>query len=458
MFRTQPRPARPNINVLVWQATIRMNATPSLPAVIASRYVPVRLIAQGGMGAVYEVEHERTGERLALKVLLSGVGASAEALGRFKREARASARIKSDHVVRVIDADVAPELGGAPFLVMELLEGRDLERQAAAERPTPGTVVDWLRQVAVAIDKAHRLGIVHRDLKPENLFLTSREDGTPIVKVLDFGIVKMTEDGTGATGSGQILGTPKYMAPEQVSSTTRITPAADRYALGLVAYRLLTGESYYWGDVLTILAQLLHEPLRRPSQRHPDLGIAIDAWFARACHRSPEERFASASEQVEALSGALGLPTMAIDPSSGIRATALTGRTTRRLSRPAIAFGVAAALAAGSIAVVAISRRPGTSRSGGVPSSKIEAAAGGTTAPPIATAPIAPPIPTAATVVAVPATVTPVAEPSSIDSRRSPLRPRRGHPRAAVAMPTTPSKPVAAPDETPATDPYADRK
>ncbi|HMC95671.1 MAG TPA: hypothetical protein VKO16_12960, partial [Polyangia bacterium] len=180
--------------------------------------------------------------------------------------------------------------------------------------------------------------------------------------------------------------------------------------------------------------------------------------FARACHRSPEERFASASEQVEALSGALGLPTMAIDPSSGIRATALTGRTTRRLSRPAIAFGVAAALAAGSIAVVAISRPPGTSRSGGVPSSKIEAAAREMTAPPIPTAPIAPPIPKAATVAAVPATVTPVAEPSPIDSRRSPLRPRRGHPRAAVAMPTAPSKPVAAPAETPATDPYADRK
>jgi serine/threonine-protein kinase len=101
-----------------------MNAPPSLPAIIATRYVPVRLIAQGGMGAVYEVEHTRTGEHLALKVLLSGVGASAEALGRFKREARASARIKSEHVVRVIDADVAPELEGAPFLVMELLDGR----------------------------------------------------------------------------------------------------------------------------------------------------------------------------------------------------------------------------------------------------------------------------------------------------------------------------------------------
>ena len=303
-------------------------------------------------------------------MLLSGVGASAEALNRFKREARASARIKSDHVVRVIDADVAPELDGAPFLVMELLEGSDLERKAAAERPTPGTVVDWLRQVAVAIDKAHRLGIVHRDLKPENLFLTSRENGTPIVKVLDFGIVKMTEEGTGATGSGQILGTPQYMAPEQVSTGARITPATDRYALGLVAYRLLTGESYYQGDVMKILAQLLHEPLQRPSQRHAELGTAIDSWFARACHRSPEERFASAAEQVEALSAALGLPTLAVDPSSGIRAAALTGPTPRRRSTPRLALGLAAVVAAGAVAAVVISRRPGAGGSGGAVSSK----------------------------------------------------------------------------------------
>jgi eukaryotic-like serine/threonine-protein kinase len=441
-----------------------MNATPSLPSIIASRYVPVRLIAQGGMGAVYEVEHARTGEHLALKVLLSGVGASEEALGRFKREARASARIKSDHVVRVIDADVAPELGGAPFLVMELLEGSDLERKAAAVRPAPGTVVDWMRQVALAIDKAHRLGIVHRDLKPENLFLTSREDGTPIVKVLDFGIVKMTEDGTGATGSGQILGTPQYMAPEQVSSTARITPATDRYALGLVAYRLLTGESYYRGDVMKILAQLLHEPLQRPSERHPDLGTVIDAWFARACHRSPEERFASAAEQVEALSAALGLPTMAITASSGIRAAELSGQTPRPRSRAGLALGVAAALAAGSIAVVVMTRRPGIGGSSAVPSSQVVIETTKSTPPRTsAEAPSASPMPPAPTVAAAPTTVMPATEPSPTDSRRTSPRPRHGAPRAVAARSATPTEPIVPADKrptdkTPAADPYADQK
>jgi serine/threonine protein kinase len=281
-----------------------MNAAPKLPTVIAGRYVPVRLIAKGGMGAVYEVEHARTGEHLALKVLLSGVGASPEVLERFKREARASARIKSEHVVRVIDADLAPELNGAPFLVMELLEGTDLESKASA--PTdPATAVDWLRQIATAIDKAHRLDIVHRDLKPENLFLASQEDRSPIVKVLDFGIVKFGEKGGTITGSDEILGTPRYMAPEQATPGTRVTAAADRYALGLVAYRLLTGENYYRGDVLEIVAQLLYEPLRPASERHPALGTAFDVWFARACHRVPEQRFATASEQVEALAAVL---------------------------------------------------------------------------------------------------------------------------------------------------------
>lgn len=136
-----------------------MIPAPKLPEIIASRYRPIRLIAAGGMGAVYEVEHAHTGEHLALKVLLLGMDASPDTLERFKREARVSARIKSEHVVRVTDADIAPELAGAPFLVMELLEGMDLERAAAASPPTPEIVVAWLRQVAQAIDKAHDLGI-----------------------------------------------------------------------------------------------------------------------------------------------------------------------------------------------------------------------------------------------------------------------------------------------------------
>jgi eukaryotic-like serine/threonine-protein kinase len=293
-----------------------MASASKLPATIGSRYVPLRLLGKGGMGVVYEVEHARTGEHLALKVLISSAGASPEALVRFKREARAPAQIKSENVVRVSDADVAPELDGAPFLVMELLHGMDLEQAAAQSKPDKETAVGWLRQIAPALDKAHRLGIVHRDLKPENLFLATVEGRPPVVKILDFGIAKMTEEGSAATVSGQVLGTPKYMAPEQAARHPRVTPATDRYAIGLIAYRLLVGESYYRGNVMSILAELVHGAPSAPSARTPLLGEAFDVWFMKACHRDPEQRFASTSQQVEALAEALGLPFDPVDRPS----------------------------------------------------------------------------------------------------------------------------------------------
>jgi hypothetical protein len=311
-----------------------MIAASSLPETIASRYRPIRLIASGRMGTVYEVEHLVTGERLALKVLWSNANASPEALARFKHEVRASARIRSDHVVRVTDADVVPELGNVPFLVMELLEGTDLERAATPDPPTPAVVIEWLRQVARAIDKAHRAGLVHRDLKPENLFLTTAGDGEPLVKVLDFGIVKMIEEGTGATGTRQILGTPKYMAPEQASAKAQITPATDLCALGLIAYRLLTGESYYQGGIMVILGELLHGELQPPSERASRLGAAFDAWFLKACHRDPEQRFASAGKQVEALAGALGLPELPLEAVRGLRSPSQWRPVGQTASRP----------------------------------------------------------------------------------------------------------------------------
>lgn len=332
-----------------------MLAGPTFPAIIAGRYQTIRLIAMGGMGAVYEVEHTSTGERLALKVLLSTANPAPDALARFKQEVRASARIQSENVVRVTDADVAPELGGAPFLVMELLDGTNLERAAMAAPPRAATVIDWLRPVARAIDKAHRLGLVHRDLKPENLFLANQSDGPPRVKILDFGIVKMVEEGTGATGTGQILGTPKYMAPEQASANGPITAATDRCALGLIAYRLLIGESYYQGGIMAVLGELLHGQLQPPSARRSRFGEAFDAWFLKACHRDPGQRFASAAEQIEALAAAVGVPTLPVEaPSKGnarLRGHLPSARMPRLLL---IAASVAVSIAALGSAAVAI--------------------------------------------------------------------------------------------------------
>jgi serine/threonine protein kinase len=280
---------------------------PDLPALIGGRYRPLRVIGRGGMGVVYEVVHVHTGQHLALKLLTEQLGASAE---RFRREARVVASIQSDHVVRVTDADVAPELSGAQFLVMELLEGGDLEHVTGDQPASPADVIGWLRQVARALNKAHAAGIVHRDLKPANLFLTRREDGSPLVKILDFGIAKMAAEATVLTRSDSFLGTPAFMAPEQTDSGgPPVTLQADLYSLGLIAFRLLTGRSYWRsGPLVQLLAQILVEPRPPPSERGSTLGPLFDAWFHRACDRDPSKRFASAGEQVEALAAALGFP------------------------------------------------------------------------------------------------------------------------------------------------------
>jgi len=283
---------------------------PDLPDLIGGKYRPLGVIGVGAMGIVYSVEHTLTGEQLAVKVMTSHHGASREAIERFKREARASSKIKSEHVVRVIDADVAPELDRAPYLVMDLLEGTDLEKAAGDEPVAAIYVIEWMRQISRAIDKAHRLGITHRDLKPENLFLTQREDGRPLIKILDFGIAKLTAESTGTTQSGQILGTPLYMSPEQArGDPAQIGPLADLYALGLIAFKLLNGAPYWKAtSVAGIIGQVLYEPMTAPSEGGCRLGPEFDQWFLRACNRDPAQRFRSAGEQIETLAQALGFP------------------------------------------------------------------------------------------------------------------------------------------------------
>jgi serine/threonine-protein kinase len=282
-----------------------------LPEIIGGKYRPKSVLGTGGTGTVYCVEHTTTGELLALKVMNSHLGASADAIARFKREARAASKIRSAHVVRIFDADLAAELGNAPYLVMDLLEGSDLDQLADNKPVDPEDLVEWLRQIALALDKAHRMGIVHRDLKPENLFLTRLDDGTPLLKILDFGIAKITADAPGSTTqSGQLFGTPLYMAPEQAWGDPRqIGPATDLFALGQIAYTLLTGTAYRRGTTLTeLLHEILNEPLQSPTDRGQALGAGFDAWFVRACHPDPKLRFGSARQQVEALAAALGLP------------------------------------------------------------------------------------------------------------------------------------------------------
>ncbi len=278
--------------------------------VVCGRYRVEKLIGRGGMGTVYAVTHANTGEELALKLLHPALAENVAAVERFKTEARAPVRIGSEHVVRVVDADVSPELD-VPFIVMERLDGHDLRSEVKRRGGLPASeVVFFLRQVARALDKAHQKGIVHRDLKPANLYLVKREDGSPLVKILDFGIAKLTDDAAQElTVAGQVFGTPWYMAPEQARGELgKVGPATDLWALGLIAFQLLTGRNYWTADgMAALIAQICYEPMAPPTQHAPQLGPAFDLWFAKACHREVPQRFTNARDMVEELANALGV-------------------------------------------------------------------------------------------------------------------------------------------------------
>lgn len=290
--------------------------------VVAGRYRVEKRIGEGGMGAVYLVRHVHTDESLALKVLHAHVLKDDSAVERFRREARAPARIASEHVARVTDADTAPDLDGAPFYVMELLRGRDLERIVAEDGPlSPVLLVEYLHQAARALDKAHAMGIVHRDLKPENLFLTEREDGSPCIKLLDFGIARLWETdapGQMKTQSGYVFGTPAFLSPEQaMGNVDAVGPTTDVWALGLLVFKVLVGREF-WGaqNMAHLYAMILSEPIPAPSTRGSTFGPAFDAWFAKCLAREGANRFPSAGAAVQALAEALGVRLSPIRRSS----------------------------------------------------------------------------------------------------------------------------------------------
>jgi serine/threonine-protein kinase len=237
---------------------------------------------------------------------------------RFRQEARITSFVQSEFLVDVLDAgiDVATE---HPFLVMELLRGEELKKRLArAGRMSSAEAVTCLHQVALALDKTHSAGIVHRDLKPDNIFLTEREDGSLRVKLLDFGIAKvLSADGAHPNTTHEMMGTPFFMAPEQFRSL-RVTPAADIYSMGMIAYSMLVG-AHYWredfdvgANVLLFAATAVHGPQEAPSSRARRRGVplpsAFDAWFARATAPAPSDRFPTASAAVAALALALGVP------------------------------------------------------------------------------------------------------------------------------------------------------
>lgn len=280
-------------------------------------YEIVRCLRSGGMGAVYEVVQRSTRRHRALKVMLPGALKSAELRERFAREATIGAGIESEHVVQTLDAGV-DDASGMPFLVMELLRGEDLrgilERRG---RLPPRDVLALAGQIATALDKTHAAGVIHRDLKPANLFVTHRDDGTPCVKILDFGVAKVLDD-VGPHEGTKSVGSPLYMAPEQIRGDADIGPRADLYALAHLTFTMLVGHAYWTPErraamgVYPFLLMVMKGTQEAPTRRAATVDVALpngfDAWFLKATALSPKDRFGDARSQCAALAEVLELP------------------------------------------------------------------------------------------------------------------------------------------------------
>jgi hypothetical protein len=271
---------------------------------IASRYRLERPLARGGMGSVWIARHVQLGSLAAVKFMDPLYASSAAARERFEREAMAAAQLQSPHVVQVHDYGIEDD---TPYIVMELLQGEDLGvRIKRAGRLPFGAVAEMLTQVARALRRAHEAGIVHRDLKPGNIFIVQNDD-VEIVKVLDFGIAKAAGLGpsTEMTKTGQLLGSPHYMSPEQARKSKELDHRADLWALAVIAYRALTVEYPFPGDeIAQVLLAICSDPPVPASRHAPELGPAVDRFFERAFAKSPNERFQAAPELAAAFAGA----------------------------------------------------------------------------------------------------------------------------------------------------------
>lgn len=273
---------------------------------IAEKYKVERLVAAGGMGAVIEAHHEVLDQTVAIKLMRPEIAENVEAAQRFLREARAAARIESDFVARVTDVDMWND---TPFMVMEFLKGDDLDDVIASDATlTVSDAVDYVMQGLAGLHAAHALGVVHRDLKPSNLFLVQRANGRKRVRILDFGISKVVgEDSEGlkagaTTSTEAMLGTPRYMSPEQVSSAKEVDERTDLWAMGLILYELLTKTYPFEGDTAgAILAAILTSPVPSAREIRREIPEELDAVIMRLLRKRRNERYPSAKAVMKAL-------------------------------------------------------------------------------------------------------------------------------------------------------------
>jgi eukaryotic-like serine/threonine-protein kinase len=286
---------------------VRLNSKVAYPIregeIVDGKYRVTRVLAEGGMGVVVAAQHLKLDQRVALKFMLPSLTRSPEAVERFSREARAAAKLQSEHVARILD--VAELEDGQPYMVMEFLEGADLV--STIQCPNPPVVeeaVDYILQACDALAEAHALGIIHRDMKPENLFLTRRH-GKPWIKVLDFGISKVLGDarreGIKIT-TQDAMGSPAYMSPEQMRATSEVDARSDIWSLGVILYEMLSRRQPFSGESLAeICIKVIQQPPPSLAALCPTLPPNLVHVIERCLEKNRDERFASVPDLVRAL-------------------------------------------------------------------------------------------------------------------------------------------------------------
>ena len=341
-------------------------ATTRVGELVGAKYRIVRLLARGGMGVVYEAQHTVVRRRFAVKFLRRDLAERRDILTRFHHEAEAAGALESEHIAAAVDFGIAED--GAPYIVMEYLVGESLTALLGREGPLPvGRAADLVAQAARGIAVAHAAGIVHRDLKPQNLFVCRRQDGTDLLKVLDFGVAKLqaADEMNAATRTGAVVGTVAYMSPEQARGDKTVDQRSDLYALGAILYELCSGRKPHPGDSPNaILHHIATQPAAPLESLAPTLPAALVAIVAGALASDPAVRPASAEALAASLlpfathevwpapklddSGA-GRPEPAAPlPEAILRPAAASGSTPARrrlLPIAAVAAGVAVALA-----------------------------------------------------------------------------------------------------------------
>ncbi len=281
--------------------------------VVRGKYRILARLGEGGMAVVYKAHHELLDELRALKVIRPDLARDTEFMGRFKNEAIMARKLSHPNAVRVDDLDIAED--GLPFIAMELVVGDTLKTLVQRAGPlSVSLVLDVASQVCGALDTAHKLGLIHRDIKPENIVLIAQREGPPVAKILDFGISRLRQETSGVKGltqTGMVIGTPEYMSPEQVLGKRRIEidGRSDLYSLGVVMYRMLTGELPFQAETtVEMILQHLKTPPKPPHQLKPGLAIpeAVSSIVMKALEKDREKRFATGAEMAAAIKKARG--------------------------------------------------------------------------------------------------------------------------------------------------------